>query len=200
MLWLIDTRVPPYISHIRICLGMFHPSGFGFCSVSVQKQVYTLLILVWNRVWFSRELWGCINVIVISIPNEWERRSHASVLKLPGSRGEPFLSRVSMWLCHAFSYLYVFSLQLISKIIASFVIEDYIDIFRHRSWFQLSISLSGQDAHWLKLGPTSTVFIAVPAKKSPKQLSGLVLSWWNFTASDIFFTTLLDHFVCGYRY
>ena len=37
------------------------------------KRIYTLLILVWNRVWFSRELPECKNallVFVVSIPNE----------------------------------------------------------------------------------------------------------------------------------
>ena len=37
------------------------------------KRIYTLLILVWNRVWFSRKLPECKNallVFVVSIPNE----------------------------------------------------------------------------------------------------------------------------------
>ena len=37
------------------------------------KRIYTLLILVWNRVWFSRELPECKNallVFVVSIPSE----------------------------------------------------------------------------------------------------------------------------------
>ena len=41
-----------------------------FCLL---KRIYTLLILVWNRVWFSRELSECKNallVFVVSIPNE----------------------------------------------------------------------------------------------------------------------------------
>ena len=41
-----------------------------FCLL---KRIYTLLILVWNRVWFSRELPECKNallVFVVSIPNE----------------------------------------------------------------------------------------------------------------------------------
>ena len=41
-----------------------------FCLL---KRIYTLLILVWNRVWFSRELRECKNallVFVVSIPNE----------------------------------------------------------------------------------------------------------------------------------
>ena len=41
-----------------------------FCLL---KRIYTLLILVWNRVWFSREFPECKNallVFVVSIPNE----------------------------------------------------------------------------------------------------------------------------------
>ena len=30
-------------------------------------------ILVWNRVWVSRELRESMNVVIVSIPNEWER-------------------------------------------------------------------------------------------------------------------------------
>ena len=41
----------PLYSHI----GMCRPIG-GFSAVLVWKRVYTLPILVWNRVWFSREL------------------------------------------------------------------------------------------------------------------------------------------------
>ena len=41
----------PHISHI----GMCRPIGWGFCAVLVWKRVYTLSILVWNRVWFSRK-------------------------------------------------------------------------------------------------------------------------------------------------
>ena len=28
-------------------------------------------ILVWNQVWFSKELRGCMNVFIVSIPNEY---------------------------------------------------------------------------------------------------------------------------------
>ena len=31
------------------------------------KRVYTLPILVWNRVWFSWELRECMNVVLVSI-------------------------------------------------------------------------------------------------------------------------------------
>ena len=30
---------------------------------------YTLAILVWNWIWFSRELRECINVFIMSVPN-----------------------------------------------------------------------------------------------------------------------------------
>ena len=33
-------------------------------------RVFTLPILVWNRVWFLRELRECMNVFIVSIPNE----------------------------------------------------------------------------------------------------------------------------------
>ena len=32
------------------------PHREGVCAVSVWKRIYTLPILIWNRVWFSREL------------------------------------------------------------------------------------------------------------------------------------------------
>ena len=42
---------------------MCRPKGYGFCAVLVWLLVYILPILVWNRVWFSRELrlraWMC---------------------------------------------------------------------------------------------------------------------------------------------
>ena len=43
--------VLPY-SHIGMCRLI----GYGFGAVLVWKRVYTLPILVWNRVWFSRNL------------------------------------------------------------------------------------------------------------------------------------------------
>ena len=46
------------------------PHRVGFLRRFGLKTVYTLLILVWNRVWFSRELWECMNVFIVSIPNE----------------------------------------------------------------------------------------------------------------------------------
>ena len=56
----------PYISQ----RGMFRPKGYGFCAVLVWKRVQTLPILVWNRVWFSRELRECMKVLIVSIPTE----------------------------------------------------------------------------------------------------------------------------------
>ena len=52
--------------------------GLGFCAVLVWKRVWTLIILVWNRVWFLREPRECTNVFLVSIPNEYERKSHAN--------------------------------------------------------------------------------------------------------------------------
>ena len=46
------------------------PIGQGFCAVLVWTGVYTSPILVLNRVWFSRELRECMNVFIVSIPNE----------------------------------------------------------------------------------------------------------------------------------
>ena len=48
--------VLPYISYI----GMFRPTGYGFCAVLAWKRVYTLPIFVWNWVWFSREPSGSV--------------------------------------------------------------------------------------------------------------------------------------------
>ena len=45
----------PYISYIMYVPP--HRAGF-------------LPILVWNQVWFSKELRGCMNVFIVSIPNE----------------------------------------------------------------------------------------------------------------------------------
>ena len=47
-------RVLPHISRIGIC----SPKGYSFCAPLVVKRVKTFPILIWNRVWFSRELRG----------------------------------------------------------------------------------------------------------------------------------------------
>ena len=36
----------------------------------ISSGAYSLPILAWNRVWFSKELRECMNVFVVSIPNE----------------------------------------------------------------------------------------------------------------------------------
>ena len=46
------------------------PIGLGLCAVLVSKQVYTLPTSVWNQVWFSGELRECMDVSIVSIPNE----------------------------------------------------------------------------------------------------------------------------------
>ena len=39
----------------------------------------TLLILVWNRVCFSRELCECTSAFIVSIPNELEKEKYANL-------------------------------------------------------------------------------------------------------------------------
>ena len=53
--------VPPCVVG---CIGMCHVIGLGFGAVLVWKRVYSLPILAWNRVWFSRELRERMNVSV----------------------------------------------------------------------------------------------------------------------------------------
>ena len=67
--------VHPNIRHIRMC----HPKGYGFWAFLVWKRVYTLHILVWHRVWFSRELREHMNVVIILIPNELERNRNMRI-------------------------------------------------------------------------------------------------------------------------
>ena len=62
-----------YVPPRRVCF--FFLRFFGLL-----KTVHTLLILVWNRVWFSRELPECKNVFVVSIPNEEERKRKMRIL------------------------------------------------------------------------------------------------------------------------
>ena len=52
---------------------MCRPHRIGFLHCFDMKRVYTWPILVWNWVWFSRELRECMNVFIISIPDEKER-------------------------------------------------------------------------------------------------------------------------------
>ena len=55
------------------------PIGERFCAVLVWKRVYTFPILVWNRVWFLRELRECMNVFIVSILNEKERKRNMRI-------------------------------------------------------------------------------------------------------------------------
>ena len=65
----------PYINYINMCRSI----GWGFWAVLVWKRVYTLPILVWNRVWFLRGLQECMDVFIVSIPNEWERKRNMRI-------------------------------------------------------------------------------------------------------------------------
>ena len=67
--------VLPYINYISMCRSI----GWGFWAVLVWKRVYTLPILVWNRVWFLRGLRECMDVFIVSIPNEWERKRNMRI-------------------------------------------------------------------------------------------------------------------------
>ena len=58
-------EVLPYISHG----GMYRPKGYAFAPFGLKTGI-DFPILVRNQVWFSRELRECINVSVVSIPNE----------------------------------------------------------------------------------------------------------------------------------
>ena len=46
------------------------PHRVGFLRRFGLKRVYTLPILGWNRVCFSKELLECMNVVIVSIPNK----------------------------------------------------------------------------------------------------------------------------------
>ena len=60
-------EVLPYLSYRYVPPS---PIGKGFCTVLVWKREYTLPILLWSREWFLRELQGCMNIFIVSIPNE----------------------------------------------------------------------------------------------------------------------------------
>ena len=50
------------------------PRGVGFLRrFGLKKGIPALPILVWNRVWFLRELRECMNVFIVSIP-KWVRK------------------------------------------------------------------------------------------------------------------------------
>ena len=61
------TVIPGIFRYISLILGMSHPLGYGFCAVSVSKQLENLPPLGLES---GRELWECMNVFVISILNE----------------------------------------------------------------------------------------------------------------------------------
>ena len=52
------------------------PSGGVFAPFESEN---TLPILVWNRVWLSRELRECMNEFIVSIPNEQERKRNMRI-------------------------------------------------------------------------------------------------------------------------
>ena len=53
---------------------MCHPKGMVIAPFWSEKGYRLRPFLVWNRVWFSWELWECLNVFVVSIPDEKERK------------------------------------------------------------------------------------------------------------------------------
>ena len=52
---------------ITVCAA---PKGRVFAPFWSEKRAKTLPILVWNRVLFSRELPECMNIFIVSIPND----------------------------------------------------------------------------------------------------------------------------------
>ena len=50
--------------------GYVSPHWVEFLVLFGLEHVYTLPILVWNRVLFARELQECMNVFIVSIPHE----------------------------------------------------------------------------------------------------------------------------------
>ena len=64
-------RVLSYTSHIKLYNYVPPKRPVGFLGLSgVTTGQYTLPILVWNRVWISRELRKRINIFIVSISNE----------------------------------------------------------------------------------------------------------------------------------
>ena len=43
------------------------------------ENVFERRTLVWNRVWFLKELRECVNVFIVSIPNELERKRNTRI-------------------------------------------------------------------------------------------------------------------------
>ena len=58
----------PYISYMLYRYML--PPRVGFLRRFGLKTGMRFAILVWNRFWFSRELRECMNVFIVSIPNE----------------------------------------------------------------------------------------------------------------------------------
>ena len=53
---------------------MRRPKGYVFLRRIGLKAGVHFARLIWNRVWFSRELRVCRNVFVVSVPNESEKK------------------------------------------------------------------------------------------------------------------------------
>ena len=51
------------------------PKGYAFWAFLVWKQVYTLPILVWKQVWFSKELRECMNMHIYRLNSKWIRKN-----------------------------------------------------------------------------------------------------------------------------
>ena len=60
----------PYISHVGICAS----KGVILAPFSSEKGHRLCPFYVWNRVWFSRELRECMNVFIVSIADELQRK------------------------------------------------------------------------------------------------------------------------------
>ena len=74
------------------------PQGYGFWAFLVWRRLYTLPIVVWNRVLFSRELRECMNVVFVSIPNEEGNRNTPGALntRIRNAFEEFFCSRSNL--------------------------------------------------------------------------------------------------------
>ena len=58
---------------------MYRPIGKGFCAVLSENGWALPIVVDWNRVWFLRELRECMNVFIVSIPNESERKGNMRI-------------------------------------------------------------------------------------------------------------------------
>ena len=57
------------------------PQRVGFLRRCGLKTGIGLPILVWSRVWFSRDLRECMKVFIVSMPNEYPGKSWKWILK-----------------------------------------------------------------------------------------------------------------------